>query len=276
MTDFTKFENRFYIEANFVLDKPLHIGRGISLKPIGTDLPVIKDANDKPYIPGSSIKGIIRSELERILIALDIKKNKFGVKNLTCDVLDKEKICVNDDKKKELMKKHTKANGNLNDDGFTRELWNETCLVCRLFGSPWIASRIYIKDMHLLNSDIRTEIRDGVAIDRDTGTAKLRMKFDYEIVPSGAKFRFEVILENVEDWEVGLFCLILRLWEKGEIAIGGKTSSGLGWGKLENIKIEKIDANNLLDYILGITEKKPVEMENFIRKFKEKLEGKNA
>ena len=32
----------------------------------------------------------------------------------------------------------------------------------------------------------------------------------------------------------------VKAWEQGEIAIGGKTSAGLGWGKLRNTKIELV------------------------------------
>jgi len=273
---FEIFKNRYFISAEIVLQTPLHIGKGISLKPIGTDLPVIKDVFDKPYIPGSSLKGVIRFQTERILRSIEKFKDKFGVKMMACDPLVDQ--CVNDEKRKELREKHTK-NGNLSEEAFLSELWDETCLACRIFGSQWFASRIYFKDAYLLDEGnfYKTEIRDGVAIDRDTGTAKSKMKYDYEVVPPGVKFKFEIILENMQDWEVGLICLVLKLWKEGQIAIGGKTSVGLGWGSLDKIRIEKIDLNKLVDFIFDPSKKDVFNFEDLLNVFKTKLEDqKNA
>ena len=63
MKDFSTFKNRYFIKADFILESPIHVGKGVSLEPTGTDLPVIKTPEGRPYIPGSSIKGVFRSEL---------------------------------------------------------------------------------------------------------------------------------------------------------------------------------------------------------------------
>jgi len=277
MTDFLSFKNRYFVSADLIMERPFHIGKGTSLEPVGTDLPVVKTLEGIPYIPGSSIKGAMRAKLEQILRTLDTQGFKWnGQKIWACDPLDNSNCCVTDSKRKQMQKKHT-LNGNLNDTAFTAELLNAHCTACRLFGSPWVASRIYFKDMYLINKDEILklfEIRDGVGIDRDTGTAKKGMKFDYEIVPSWTKFRLEAILENVEDWEVGLFSILLKLGKKGEIALGGKVSSGLGWARIENIKIDKVDKTNLIDFVLsdptgpgGI----PVDINRFISEFRNKM-----
>ena len=260
---FEIFKNRYFINAEIILQTPLHVGKGVSLKPIGTDLPVIKDAFDRPYIPGSSLKGVIRFQTERMLRSIEKFKDKFGVEIMACDPLGDQ--CVNDEKTFE--------------EAFLAEIWNNTCLACRIFGSQWFASRIYFKDAYLLNEGnfYKTEIRDGVAIDRDTGTAKSKMKYDYEVVPPGVKFKFEIILENMQDWEVGLICLVLKLWKEGQIAIGGKTSVGLGWGSLDKIRIEKIDLNKLVDFIFDPSKKDVLNFEDLLNVFKTKLEDqKNA
>jgi len=48
----------------------LRISAGRSMKPIGSDLPVIKDALGRPLIPGSSFKGHLRSRLKASYVAL--------------------------------------------------------------------------------------------------------------------------------------------------------------------------------------------------------------
>lgn len=278
MSDFLSFQNRYFVTAELVMEQPLHIGKGISLEPVGTDLPIITTKEGLPFIPGSSVKGVVRSELERILRTFEAQKIAINTEILTaCDVFGEP--CVSD-KEKEELEKSSKKNGKVDEAGFTQKLWERTCTACRIFGSPWIASRVYIKDMPLLDSEELfrlSEIRDGVAIDRDTGTAKAHMKFDFEVVPAKARFKFEMVLENVEPWEVGLLGLILKLWARGEIAIGGMTSRGLGWGRLENIRIEKVDRADLIEYILN-EQKQPVNLEECIKEFKKKLvkEGEDA
>lgn len=70
MTDydgFSIFKNRLELEGTLTTITALRIGSGRSLEPIGTDLPVIKDAFNRPLIPGSSFKGALRSRLESFL-----------------------------------------------------------------------------------------------------------------------------------------------------------------------------------------------------------------
>jgi len=48
----------------------LHIGAGSTPSPGEIDMPVLKDVGDYPIVPGSSLKGVLRSELERFLKAV--------------------------------------------------------------------------------------------------------------------------------------------------------------------------------------------------------------
>lgn len=64
---FSVFKNRLELEGTLTTVTALRIGSGRSLDPVGTDLPVIKDAFDRPLIPGSSFKGAMRSRLESFL-----------------------------------------------------------------------------------------------------------------------------------------------------------------------------------------------------------------
>ena len=62
-----------------------------------------------------------------------------------------------------------------------------------------------------------------------------------------------------------------------QIAIGGKTSVGLGWGSLDKIRIEKIDLNKLVDFIFDPSKKDVLNFEDLLNVFKTKLEDqKNA
>jgi len=282
MIDFSSFENRYHITANIMMEKPLHIGKGISLEPIGTDLPVIKTPDGRPYIPGSSIKGVLRTQFEKFLRTLD-SQNRWieGRRVWACNILEEKERCIPPKKKinperksKEELEEESKENGRINEKKLTEKILEKSCTACILFGSNELASKVYIKDAFLADNNylVKTEIRDGVAIDRDTGTTKPGAKFDYEIVPAGSSFKFEAILENVDALEVGLFGLILKLWERGEIAIGGKISAGLGWGKLENIKIEGVEKPYLVDYLIE-GKKKPKDLDTLVNQMKLKEGG---
>lgn len=281
MNDFSKFKNRYFITADLLLERPLHIGKGTSLEPIGTDLPVIKDALGIPCIPGSSLKGVFRAFAERLLRTLGGMNYKQDGKQIwACNPLDDKEKCIPLEKLKELEKKAKNGSNKIDDEKLTNLILDNSCTACSIFGSGVIASRIYFKDAYLTNDKEllrRSEIRDGVAIDRDTGTAKSRAKFDYEIVPSGARFGIEIILENVKEWEAGFIFALLRSWERGELALGGKSTSGLGWNKLEGVKTEMVNGSNLLDYVIKGS-KDPVDTKSLVDKFQSglKKEGQDA
>jgi len=63
-----KFQNRYVVRGIIVAETPIHIGAGNeSMNPVEPDNSVIKDKDGKPYIPGSSLKGALRSWLESFL-----------------------------------------------------------------------------------------------------------------------------------------------------------------------------------------------------------------
>lgn len=134
-------------------------------------------------------------------------------------------------------------------------LEGHTCNVCRLFGSPFQAGRIFFSD-GILNQWSRTyEIRDGVCIDRDSETARYGAKYDFEIVPQGTSFEVSFDIENPCDNDLALVGSVLTEWETG-FRLGGFTSRGLGKVQCVDLKIEQIDYNDidqLKNYLLRRT-----------------------
>ncbi|NJL41123.1 MAG: CRISPR-associated RAMP protein, partial [Leptolyngbyaceae cyanobacterium SM1_4_3] len=64
---FNVFKSRLELTGTLWTVTALRISQGRSLEPIGSDLPVVKDALGRPLIPGSSFKGALRSRLESFL-----------------------------------------------------------------------------------------------------------------------------------------------------------------------------------------------------------------
>ncbi len=272
---FWRFENRWLIRGTLRMKTALSVGSRASLMPAGSDLPVIKTPEGIPFIPGSSLKGVVRTYVERLLRTMDeLRQTHQGKRLWACDPLDEKKRCVSGERKKELLKQ-----AHEDDARFTELIWQESCTACRLFGSPWLASRVSFQDALLANrgSLLRlTEVRDGVGIDRDLGSAKSGIKYDFETVPRGAEFGLTIVVENAEAWEVGLLLLALEAMRKGELPVGGKTTRGPGWGELVDLSVRRVDRDSLLGYLTGTEEPAVVPHTELLQGFKAALqEGGN-
>lgn len=220
---FHKFESRLRLKGDIVAETALRIGGGRSIEPTGTDLPVVKDAFGRPYIPGSSFKGVLRSRVEQLI------RSQIHGKTGACIPTDLKECCITSGDMEKLKKK------NKEDEKLTEEILSRMCLVCHLFGSPWFASRIYVKDL-LVDKNLwfdQFQIRNGVAMDRDTETASEGMLYDYEVVPADTRFKCEIVVENAKAWQLGMLMMGLLPFERGEIALGGATSRGLGRVRVE-------------------------------------------
>jgi CRISPR-associated RAMP protein (TIGR02581 family) len=165
-----------------------------------------------PYLPGSSLKGIIRSHAERILRTLNLEKSE-------CDI--------------------TRDNSCVEKKGDNKVPYKENCFACRTFGSTKLASRIRLTDaypwrvgddpeaMKKAAKDIITEPRTGNKIDRRKGIAAGGALFTSEVVTSG-NFYSEITLRNYQLWQIALLSLVLRDINAGHQRIGASKSRGLG------------------------------------------------
>lgn len=210
----------------------LHIGgsqTGIDIG--GVDNIIIRQQSDgRPYIPGSSLKGKMRSLTERA-----------HNKPLTMVVGGKTPIrqhqCINED--------------------------SEACEVCKVFGLPGQKrnsqpTRLIVRDGKLLdelyvtqpdgkkilrnwdNSDVSTdmpfsEVKNEVAIDRITSAAMPR---PLERVPAGARFSYSMVFDIFEEADkdhLGLVFESMYLLENDYL--GGYGSRGSGQIRFEAVQI---------------------------------------
>lgn len=88
-----------------------------------------------------------------------------------------------------------------------------------------------------------TEIRDGVGIDRISGTAAEGIKFDRAVLPKGTEIPLELTIEDPDrhlaSSELALDTLLAL--EQGEISLGGGKTRGLGRVTLKNCTVIKQD-----------------------------------
>lgn len=236
-----KYENRYIVKGILRTNTPLHIGAGRdSFNPVQTDNGVIVDPIGNPFIPGSSLKGVLRSYIESVVNSgIDSKLKSCLIVNKPC--LTKDKVDQIKDKYKEDDHKDLKV---------AQEIYSEMCDVCKIFGSHYFASKITIRDCTLKSEKAYIQKRDGVAIDRETGTAADGKKYDYEQVAAGTDFDFYMSVDNLEDERVDIFKLAVKALADGNLHVGGKTSYGLGNIQLVNYKIYRITSDNLKQYLM--------------------------
>lgn len=211
---FEKLENRVLLHYEITTISDLHIGGHSTIEPAEVDNPVIKNSEGSPIIPGSSLKGVLRTEAERLLRGLGV--------NEVCDIFDRAKI------------------GGCNE-----------CPVCKLFGGKDLAASIRFKDC--ITSQKKTFIRDGVAIDRQKRKAKKSGKFDFEVVPKGTLFSGKLTIENtrLEEKKYAKLGAILSLFDffnSCSGSLGHATSRGFGEVELQVKKFSIISAE---DYLKG-------------------------
>lgn len=181
---------------------------------VGPDMTFVKTrAFGKPtaFLPGTSLKGIFRSHVERVARTLKPRgtpvclpyQMRGNGEELSCGKrLEKES-----DKKK---------------------AYKEQCLACRMFGSLAFKGRAFIGDAYAKDpKKLNYETRDGVAIDRKTGGSVSGALYDLEVLTTGT-FKTSVLLDNFETWQLGALGFVLRDLEDERIRIGSGTSRGLG------------------------------------------------
>jgi CRISPR-associated RAMP protein (TIGR02581 family) len=272
MKTFAQFESRTIIQATLEIETALSVGSRVSLEPTGTDLPVIKTVEGIPLIPGSSIKGVVRTQTERILRSVYCKPAFWA-----CDPFANP--CVSEEKKEAFLQEIDQEIKEKKEPALTRKIWEASCTVCRLFGSPQFGSRLFFKDAFLLNDlnemPVITQIRDGVGIDRDLGVTYTRAKYDFEVVVPGTRFGIEILSENLDEWELGFLLSVLQLWQKGHFSIGGKSTRGPGWGKLQNLIVWRVEKHGLLDYLLN-GQMNEVNVQEILRAFHQELKNRGV
>lgn len=215
------------------LTSALHIGSG-SETAGGVDAGVVRRSDGQPYIPGSSLKGVLRSHLERLAQADGLEAvsscglyEPFGDRQCPTPTWIEE------------GKDSTRAE---------EADFEKLCYTCTLFGSPILAGKVRLPDLDLKAHEAdpttfvqQTEVRNGVGINRDSGQAQPGVLYDFEVVPPDTVFGFDLMVDSPDKNELGLLCAGLQDLCHGRLPIGGKTTRGLGHCVLEQLTVTDHD-----------------------------------
>jgi len=176
---------------------------------------VVRDINDRAYIPGASIKGNIRAWLEGRGLDADIIEELFGSK-------DMEKV---------------DSNGNKIAVGGKAVFWNAYALNGQdiSYDTPyWRLGRL-------------TDVTVSVAIDRNKRTAVEEKLFYQEFVPPEVAFEMTIIIQNACEDEIALLLYALKhgFSDENPITIGASTSNGWGRFNCQIKDISKMDESDV-------------------------------
>jgi CRISPR-associated protein Csm3 len=227
---------RYTCTGKLVLTGALHIGSGgggsIGSDATATDATVIRDSHGRAYIPGSSLRGVLRSAVASYAPAL-FPDQEIGEWD-DDDVEREEKI-----------RRMLEALGQAPSELQVQELLaGELKPGERLFGTVFWASPLLIPDLYpTKQAELAGEVRHGVGIDRDTGAAREQVKYDFEVLPRGQRFDFWLRCEMPKDAETDwtkLLALGLRLLEQGELGLGGRQARGVGQVALNDLQVYRL------------------------------------
>ncbi len=214
---------RIFVSMKIESVTGLHVGGSASDMEIGgVDNPVIRNPlNNQPYIPGSSLRGKMRSQLEKSLALVQNSNIGKNVDIHSCQTVEE----------------YEKNGG---------------CPVCHIFGVPAEKkingqTLLVVRDFPL-NEDSEKELKDAqtdalyteikyeVAIDRVTSAASPR---NIERVPAGAVFGpAELVFSVYSDEDLKRFRHVLDGMQLVEDDyLGGSGSRGSGKVQFKDIKI---------------------------------------
>src|ERR1700691_5112940 len=184
-----KLIGKLLLEGDLTCQTGLHIGAGKgSLEIGGADNPVVKDAFGLPYIPGSSLRGKLRSMLEQSsglavpseLVYLSKRKGQ------------EVRIHQSDRPDDEIGLLFGRNPGRVERvEGEAREARSATPARLTVYDAPLDPESITAQMRDNLDDEI-TEVKSENAIDRITSQSNPRT---LERVPAGARFRVRMVLD---------------------------------------------------------------------------------
>lgn len=227
-----KLLGKLVLSGELHCETGLHIGAGKgSLEIGGADNPVVKDAFGLPYIPGSSLRGRLRSLLESALgltapseLVYLSKRRGQEVRIHQSDRPDDE-ICLLFGRNPGRMERV---------EGEAIEARSATPARLAVYDAPLDPESITPQMRENLDDEI-TEVKSENAIDRITSQANPRT---LERVPAGARFRVRMVLDILCEEDKALPARLvggLRLLE--DDALGGGGSRGSGRVRFANLSL---------------------------------------
>ncbi len=276
--------NRYRIEGELVAQSPTHVGTG-ETRPVdrkkksdsageqeSTDITMIaRDCTGLPYLPGSSLRGVVRNYLLQVFRHLN------------------PVIAYEENYEEKRFRDKTQ-------DQIVDEMLPVASLLEKVFGTPFWAGKVEFWDAPASNRISGARFVDkewdderqcylvrSVAIDPITGTAESHKLYTFEVAPAGIRYNVNIVGQNLEPEELGflLFGLSGFNSEIYPLTIGAMSGRGFGQMKFEVKKIYALTQEGLSDWVkeasthdhAGYSALKCLEepLENIIQPFRERF-----
>lgn len=186
------------IQVMLTSQTPLNIGSGAQQGTLAKR-GMLKDSQGWPYIPASTFKGRLRHAVEQVASTLHLPQT-------VCQT--NQRMCQQD-----------------------------PCVVCQLFGSPWVAGTVRFADLTLSGPAEVLKIREkgkyphttqrmGVTLNRRRRVAEDAFLYSTELLYPGIALQFSgSIIGPITQAQAGLLVAGLHLLP----ALGRGKTGGLGW-----------------------------------------------
>jgi CRISPR-associated protein Csm3 len=240
----TQIHSKIFISGQIIAITGLHVGgNSVSMAIGGADNVVVRNPlNQQPYIPGSSLRGKMRSLLER-LYGWEQSEHYRDIGGFS------------------LNEEQTSANAGINPDTMLGKLFGVSAGTNDDFKSKITPTRLLVRDAPLSKESVEklknapnldmpmTEVKTEVNIDRITSMANPR---HFERVPAGVTFDFSMVLTLLEQDDKQQCCnVFLNLLFTGlellqEDALGGHGSRGYGRVKLKITELKHKTRDNYI------------------------------
>jgi CRISPR-associated RAMP protein (TIGR02581 family) len=220
--DLDRLEVLTVVRGHLVNETPLCVGVGREA-PLGSpvDLPLLRvrfaDGRSSPVIPGSSLKGVLRSLAEAIARASGY------------DVHGPWDFRRAEEEAKE----------------------GRFCIICGIFGSTELASHVRVYDAYPVNGgQALTFTKTGVGINRDFRGAQPGVLYTEELVVPGVRWSFRMDVINIRvfpepgDERGRILRQVIELLSKGFVQIGARKTVGYGLLRLEEARYEVYEVRN--------------------------------
>ncbi len=175
------------------------------------------------YLPGSSLKGLVRAHAEKIARTVtQAEREAEMTTRLTCNPLKADYKAVDGSCGEKFHGQREKPTA--------EEAYRCSCFVCQIFGNTELAGRLRFADAYppaaVWDEANQTEVRHGVAIDRVYGSVAVG-PFQFETA-TGGKFTTTLTMRNFTVAQLGLLALTLRDLRLARLNLGFAKSRGLG------------------------------------------------
>lgn len=173
------------------------------------------------YIPGTSLKGVLRSHLERI-------GRTLAPSSVCIPYYDPDKARIRDSIAVADQQHSFGCSYLLGATQSKPATYRMACPVCRIFGLLGFAGRIAIADaIEVDNHRPKKEPRDGVGIDRFTGGSAQGVLFNQEVLVGGI-YETTIRLTNFELWQLSALMHLLMDMKDAMLQVGSGRSRSLG------------------------------------------------